>query len=239
MRAVSAVGIGTQGEARDDLVPLGRRTNGYQCPAACPSMFRPRVLICTGLWVYGPTTPSYLSPPPTCTHKCSLSNPQLTPGDLAVLGGCIQGRDLQRFWQPAGSELSSPVERSRLAVRSAGVHVCSAGPRAGRLARDAERDRIAGPAGGRPLMLTGFPSWNSHKTYSYIMVLRWLMCLSFSLHHKILQVRVHVQFISGVPGSGMQSTQLSAGWMMPICGHYKWGLCAPYKIVFSGWRKCF
>lgn len=62
--AVSAVGTGTLGEAWDDLVPLGRRTNGYQCPTACPSMFRPGVLMCTGLWIDGPTTPSCLSPPP-------------------------------------------------------------------------------------------------------------------------------------------------------------------------------
>lgn len=52
-----------QGEAQHDLVPLGRRTNRYQCLTACPLMIRPRVLICTGLWIYVPTKPSCLCPP--------------------------------------------------------------------------------------------------------------------------------------------------------------------------------
>lgn len=91
----------------------------------------------------------------------------------------VQSRDMQRSWEPAGPELSSPVEKGWLAVPSAGVEVCTAGHRAGRLAGEEERNRIAGPAGGWPLLLTGLPSWSSHKTYSYIMVLRWLMFLSF------------------------------------------------------------
>lgn len=101
VRAVSAVGTGTLGETWDDLVPLGRRTNGYQCPTACPSMFRPGVLMCTGLWIYGPTTPSCLSPSSTCTYNCSLSNPQLTPGDL----GCPVRLSRAEICRGSGSQL--------------------------------------------------------------------------------------------------------------------------------------
>lgn len=119
-----------------------------------------------------PNSPNFPHIPSACTHKCSLSNPQLTPRDLGCPGRLNQR---QRFAEVLGASWAwallilwrgggwAPVQGSKCTVLGI-EQVCWLGL--------GERQNSWT---SRVLMLTGLLSWSSHKIYSYIRVPRWFI----------------------------------------------------------------